>query len=215
MRPNPKLKKFSTYDPTKDSRQISIKELCDNIEEGKIILPIFQTFIRWGLSKAIDLFDFQLLGKAAVSPISVNIIENVDLAVNQVAFVNRKPIDKKELQGKMSVNDGQQRLTCNYKAYINHEDFSDVYLDITKGKFLVNKERRAGQIPVGVLYNKNDSIFKKYCESKKEFRDFDIFGLLTDIRKKFFSYYYTVNIAKDLSDEEQQQWFDVLNRAGR
>jgi len=215
MRPNKKLIEFSTYDPTKDSRQISIKDLCNDIEEGKIILPIFQTFIRWNIQKAVELFNFQLFGKAAVSPISINLIENVDLAVNQVAFVDRKPIEKNSLYGKMSVNDGQQRLTCNYKAFVNHKDFEHIFLDITKGEFLINKDaRKKGQIPVGIIYNNDDVIFKKYCKSKNEFQDFDIVGLLTDVRKKFFSYYYIVNIAKDLSDTEQQSWFDVLNRAG-
>ena len=215
MRLSKKLVEFSTYDPTKDSRQISIKDLCDDIEDGKIILPIFQTFIRWNVQKAVELFNFQLFGKAAISPISINLIENVDLAVKQVTFVERVAIETNSLHGKMSVNDGQQRLTCNYKAYTNHIDFKHVFLDISKGQFLINKDtRRRGQIPIGILYNKDDVAFKNYCKSNKEFQGFDIMGLLTDVRKKFFSYYYIVNIAKDLSDIEQQDWFDVLNRAG-
>jgi hypothetical protein len=215
MRKNPNLVKFSTYDPTKESRQVSIKDLCDDIEKEKIVLPIFQTFIRWNIQKAVELFNFQLFGKAAISPISINLIENVNIAVNQVTFVDRMPIDKSRLYGKMSVNDGQQRLTCNYKAYIGHEDFKHVYLDIPKGQFLVNKDdRRTGQIPVGIIYNHDEEVFKKYCEGKTEFHGFDIQGLLTNVRKKFFSYYYIVNIAKDLSGKEQQKWFDVLNRAG-
>ncbi|MDR1688738.1 MAG: hypothetical protein LBS21_09040, partial [Clostridiales bacterium] len=179
-----------------------------------IILPIFQTFIRWSIQKAIELFEFQLFGKAAISPISMNLIEKVDEAVNQVTFLSREPIDKISLHGRMSVNDGQQRLTCNYKAYTNHIDFQDILLDIVKGKFIYSKERKFGQIPVGVIYNKDDAVFQKYCMENEEFQAFDVIGLLTAVRTKFFSYYYTVNIAKDLSGEEQQEWFDVLNRAG-
>ena len=75
-------------------------------------------------------------------------------------------------------------------------------------------ERRKSQIPVGILYNKDEMTYKKYIKEHKEFQSFEVNSLLTDVRKKFFSYYYTVNVAIDLSDAEQQEWFDVLNRAG-
>ncbi|MGN7300342.1 hypothetical protein [Ferdinandcohnia sp. SAFN-114] len=32
---------------------------------------------------------------------------------------------------------------------------------------------------------------------------------------KFFNYFYTLNFAQDLSGEEQIEWFNVLNLAGR
>lgn len=38
-------------------------------------------------------------------------------------------------RGQYSVVDGQQRLTTNFKAYINHEDFRNIVLDLGKGVF--------------------------------------------------------------------------------
>lgn len=215
MRLSKKLIELSTSDPTKDSRQRSIKDLCSDIENEKIILPIFQTFIRWNIEKSVSLLNFQLFGKAPVSPISVNLIQNPEIAVPQVTFIDRIAVSKEKLSEKMSVNDGQQRLSCNYKAYTNHEDFKNIYLDLSRGAFVENKdERRKSQIPVGILYNKDEMTYKKYIKEHKEFQSFEVNSLLTDVRKKFFSYYYTVNVAIDLSDAEQQEWFDVLNRAG-
>lgn len=215
MRLSKKLIELSTSDPTKDSRQRSIKDLCSDIENKRIILPIFQTFIRWNIEKSVSLLNFQLFGKAPVSPISVNLIQNPEIAVPQVTFIERIPVAIEKLSEKMSVNDGQQRLSCNYKAYTNHEDFKNIYLDLSRGVFVENKdERRKSQIPVGILYNKDEMTYKKYIKEHKEFQSFEVNSLLTDVRKKFFSYYYTVNVAIDLSDAEQQEWFDVLNRAG-
>lgn len=215
MKLSKKLIKFSTSDPTKDTRQRSIEDICIDIENERIIIPIFQTFIRWNIEKSVELLNFQLFGRAPVSPISVNVIQNPEIAVKQVTFIDRKPIPKEKLSGKMSVNDGQQRLSCNYKAYSNHSDFKDIYLDLSKGKFLENTgKRKSSQIPVGILYNKDKSVYKGYIKEHKEFQDFEVNSLLTDVRKKFFSYYYTINIAVDLSNKEQQKWFDVLNRAG-
>ena len=195
MRLSKDLIKFSTSDPTKDTRQRSIEDICIDIENERIIIPIFQTFIRWNIEKSVELLNFQLFGRAPVSPISVNVIQNPEIAVKQVTFIDRKPIPKEKLSGKMSVNDGQQRLSCNYKAYSNHPDFKDIYLDLSKGKFLENTgKRKISQIPVGILYNKDKSIYKGYIKEHKEFQDFEVNSLLTDVRKKFFSYYYTINI---------------------
>ena len=59
MRLSKKLIELSTSDPTKDSRQRSIKDLCSDIENERIILPIFQTFIRWNIEKSVSLLNFQ------------------------------------------------------------------------------------------------------------------------------------------------------------
>jgi hypothetical protein len=139
----------------------------------------------------------------------------METAVQQVTFLTRESIDKSDLKGKNSVNDGQQRLSCNYKAYINHDDFKCVVLDITVGKFIINNESlKTSQIPVGVLYNKDPEVFNEYLSKHKELQAFNIQTLLVNIRNKFLSYYYTINYAIDLSGEEQVKWFDVLNLAG-
>lgn len=212
---NKNLEYYSTFDPTKESKPMSLGNLCKEIQEEKITLPIFQTYIRWKINKSIDLLQFQLDGKAPVSPISINIIESKELAVPQVSFIERNKIDSNRIVGKYSVNDGQQRLSCNYKAYIDHEDFRCIVLDITSGKFEINNGKLTkSQIPVGKLYNKDPKVFKKYLEDNKQFQEFEVQNVLTNVRNKFLSYYYTVNYAKDLTEEEQRKWFEVLNLAG-
>lgn len=211
---NENLKKVANYDPTKESKPSPLSDLCNNIYENKIVIPIFQTYIRWNLEKSVDLFNFQLNGKAAVSPISINIIENKDIAVEQISFITREPIKLTEKQI-YSVNDGQQRLSCNYKAYINHEDFKSIVLDLQLGYFVINeKNLKSTQIPVGVLYNKDSNILQEFLKNRRQFQDFETQMLITKIRSKFMSYYYTINYARDLSQEEQVEWFDVLNLAG-
>jgi hypothetical protein len=211
---NKVLQYFSNFDPTKETKTVSLGTLCNEIEKGKVTLPIYQTYIRWKTEKSVELLNFQLKGKAAVSPVSMNIIENKDMAVQQVTFVERKLIVG-DLKGIHSVNDGQQRLTCNYKAYIDHEEFRCVVLDIARGEFVINTgEIKKSQIPVGKLYNKDPKVFQDYLREHKELQDFEVQTLLTAIRGKFLSYYYIVNYAKDLTEEEQLLWFDVLNLAG-
>lgn len=213
---NKKLEKDAAFDPTKESKPISLGNLCKSIEEGKMTLPVFQTYIRWRIEDCIELLNFQLSGKAAVSPISVNIIENKELAVPQVTFINRELMcDKENIVGKESVNDGQQRLSCNYKAYVDHDDFKCIVLDLSLGKFVLNTGAiKKSQIPVGKLYNKDYTVFKQYLKEHKELQDLDVQDILTRIRNKFLGYYYTVNYARDLTETEQQEWFRVLNLAG-
>lgn len=212
---NKRLEVFSTFDPTKESKPMSIGNLCKEIEENKLTLPIFQTYIRWKIEKSISLLNFELSGKAAVSPISINIIENKELAVPQVSFLTRDIIDNDDILGKNSVNDGQQRLSCNYKAYIDHEDFKCIVLDITTGVFTLNTGTpKKSQIPVGKLYNKDPKVFTQYLKEHKELQTFEVQDLLTRVRNKFLGYYYTVNYARDLTEEEQREWFEVLNLAG-
>ncbi|WP_339196242.1 hypothetical protein MKY95_32815 [Paenibacillus sp. FSL P4-0176] len=212
---NKNLEMFSTFDPTKESKPVSLGNLCKDIEERRLSLPIFQTYIRWKVEKSIDLLNFQLSGKAAVAPISINIIENKELAVPQVSFIERERIDIEESAGKHSVNDGQQRLSCNFKAYTDHEEFKCVVLDITTGKFVMNTGAfRKSQIPVGKLYNKDPKVFSQYLKENKDLQVFEVQDLLTKVRNKFMGYYYTVNYARDLSEKEQREWFEVLNLAG-
>lgn len=212
---NKKLKEYAAYDPTKESKPISIKDLCLEIRADKLTLPIFQTYIRWNIDKSIKLFNFQLFGKAAVSPISINKVENKEIAVPQVSFIYRDKIDLDLNSNINSVNDGQQRLSCNYKAFIDHEDFKIIVLDLVQGKFIKNTGLlEQYQIPVGKLYNQDENIFFDFLNKNKQFQDFHIYSLLLSIRAKHEKYYYTVNYAKDLTEEEQREWFEVLNLAG-
>lgn len=215
IRINKNLIFYSTFDPTKESQPVSLKTLCDDIQSKKITLPVFQTYIRWTIEKSVSLLNFQLNGKAAVSPISINKIENKDLAVPQISFLERELINQDDVVGKHSVNDGQQRLSCNYKAYTDNDEFKAIVLDITLGKFVINYGQiKKSQIPVGKLYNQDDSVFDEYIAHHKELQSLEVQRLLTKVRNKFMSYYYTVNYAKDLTEEEQLEWFDVLNLAG-
>ena len=76
----------------------------------------------------------------------------------QVSFIDRELLDNVE-RGQYSVVDGQQRLTTNYKAYVNHEDFRNIVLDLGKGVFTeVQGAIRNNQIPAGVLLHKDDSL---------------------------------------------------------
>lgn len=203
------------HDPTKDSQQMSIESLCEKIENSQMTLPIFQTYIRWDINKAVDLLNFQLKGMAPVSPISINLINNRSKAIQQISFIDRELIDISGDRSILSVIDGQQRLSCNYKSYTNHEDFKCIVLDITFGEFRVNTEAvKKNQIPVGILYNKDISVFKNYLKDHKSLQEFDVHDLLTGIRKKFMKYDYTLNYAKDLNENEQLEWFEVLNLAG-
>lgn len=209
------LPKYADFDPTKESHTRAIKDLCNDIEMNNIVLPSFQTYIRWQIEKSIELLNFQLRGKAAVAPISINRIRYKGDVGTQITFINREPIPKDEIINKQSVVDGQQRLTCNYKAYSDHPDFKNIVFDITLGKFLLNIESlKDSQIPVGVLYNKDSNVLAKFIKKRAYLQPYDISGLLGRVRNKFMGYYYTVNIANDLTETEQLEWFEVLNLAG-
>lgn len=212
---NKELAFFAVFDPTKDSKSVSIGTLCKDIEDGKMTLPIFQTYIRWTLEKSVSLLNFQLNGMAPVSPISINIIEDIEIATDQVTFVEREFIEKTDVISKYSCIDGQQRLSCNYKAYTDHDDFRCVVLDIRQGKFIINTGAiKEDQIPVGKLYNRDDKEFDNYLKQHKGLQVFEVQNILTKVRNKFLGYYYIVNYAKDLTEEQQLDWFEVLNLAG-
>lgn len=211
---NKNLIQSASFNPTKKSYQIPIRKLCEQIENNEIVLPIYQTGIRWTIQKSIDLLNFQLLAKAPVSPISINEIRNEDIAVDQVSFITRSIISE-NLQGKLSIADGQQRLSCNYKAYTNHPEFRNIILDLAKGKFLlVNEEIKRHQIPAGKLLNKDINVLFKYVENNSYLKKPEVMNILLLIRNKLYDYNYTVNLAEDLTEAEQIEWFEVLNNAG-
>ena len=114
-----------------------------------------------------------------------------------------------------TIVDGQQRLTTNYKAYTDSEDFRNIVLDLIKGRFLlVEGAIERYQIPVGKLLNKEDSVFYSYVMNSKYLRKENVLPVLLQCRTKIRNYYYTINQADDLSEDEQIEWFEVLNNAG-
>lgn len=200
------------FDPTKTVQQKFIFDMCKEIKDNKITLPIYQRDISWTLQKSVDLFNYQLFGKAPVSPISIN---NIDKnIVEQVSFIDRNKGIKVD-NNHWSVVDGQQRLTTNFKAFINHDDFKNIVLDLGVAKFLViNKKLNNNQIPVGILLNENMEVLKDFIKKRKNMQDFDVQNLILGVRKKITGYNYTINIANDLTENEQIEWFEVLNNAG-
>ncbi len=214
MKVNKILITSSNKNPTKESRQQTISDLSEMISKNELTLPLYQRDLSWTLDKCIDLFNYQLLGKSPISAISINVINNTNEHVPQVSFIDRELVENVS-NNHYSVVDGQQRLTTNYKAYVNHEDFKNIVLDLGKGKFIKSDtEIKRNQIPVGILYNGNNEVLQKYISEHKELSSFDINGLLLQIRTKFMNYNYTINSASDLTEDEQIEWFEVLNNAG-
>ncbi|MDY4604031.1 DUF262 domain-containing protein [Clostridium tertium] len=216
MRINEELLKAASFNPTKRTYQITISNLCEKIENEEITLPLYQRDVSWTIEKAVDLLNYQMLGPAPVSPISVNEINNTEDGsyVVQISFIDREII-KDIKRGQLSITDGQQRLTTNYKAYINHEDFRNIVLDLSKGCFtFVDKELKKNQIPVGMLLNKDTNKLFEYINKNSVLSKPEIINVLLQIRGKIRDYNYTVNLAEDLTEDEQINWFEVLNNAG-
>ena len=216
MNINRQLLEAANLNPTKNSRQEYIFTLCEYIEKKELTLPLYQRDVSWTLPKCVELLNYQLLSKSPISAISINIINNVseEFAVPQVSFIERELLPK-AVRGQMSVVDGQQRLTTNYKAYIDHPDLKNVVLDLGKGEFVINNESfRKNQVPVGILLNKDDKKLIEYTENNKALTSPLIVNALLQIRNKIKTYQYTINFATDLSEDEQIDWFEVLNNAG-
>lgn len=214
MRISKDLIKAASVNPTKKSTQMSIIEMCSKIDDQAISLPLYQRDLSWTLDKCISLLNYQLLGKAPVAPISMNVINDTNECVPQVSFIDREIIPGVE-RGQLSVVDGQQRLTTNYKAYCNHEDFRNVVLDLGRGKFVESEQAiRSNQIPVGIVLNKDDAVLFEYTNSKPSLRKPEVTNVLLQVRSKIKNYNYTINSADDLNEDEQIEWFEVLNNAG-
>lgn len=216
MNINKHLLEAANLNPTKDSRQEYVFTLCEYIEKNELTLPLYQRDVSWTLDKCVELLNYQLLSKSPISVISINIINNTEkeFAVPQVSFIERELLSK-TVRGQMSVVDGQQRLTTNYKAYCNHPDLQSVVLDLGKGKFVINAGvYRENQIPVGVLLNKDDNELITYTEKNKALSAPMTVNALLQIRNKIKTYQYTINFATNLTEDEQIHWFEVLNTAG-
>lgn len=214
MRISKDLVKAASVNPTKKSTQMSIVEMCSKIDEQAISLPLYQRDLSWTLDKCISLLNYQLLGKAPVAPISMNVINDTNECVPQVSFIDREIIPEVE-RGQLSVVDGQQRLTTNYKAYCNHEDFRNIVLDLGRGKFVESEQAiRSNQIPVGIVLNKDDAVLFEHTSNKPSLRKPEVTNVLLQVRSKIKNYNYTINSADDLNEDEQIEWFEVLNNAG-
>lgn len=210
------LEKNAHYNPTKETVRKSIEDLCREVEDGEIIMPIFQRDLAWLLQKRISLLNFQLNGPAPVSPISMNKIGPMSLDMEHVELLSRNPVLAEGLRGKLSVIDGQQRISTNYEVYNNLASVENIVLNIGTGLFRDTKGKsvKNNEIPAGLLYNKNPDVYLEYIEEHPELAHFKVVSLLNQVRSKFFNYFYTVNYAKDLTGEEQIEWFNVLNLAG-
>ena len=93
MNINQKLIKAAEFNPTEKSHKLTVLSMCQQIEKQQITLPLYQRDMSWSLRKCIALLDYQLLGKAPVSPLSVNAINNLQDCVPQVSFITREIIN--------------------------------------------------------------------------------------------------------------------------
>ena len=212
IRVKKELKAMSEINPTRQSQLLTISQINDMIDLKYLALPLYQRDVSWTIKQSVDLLNFEILGKAAVSPLSFNEVNRFEKNVLLVTFIERELISSEEYNNvKLSVVDGQQRITTNYKAYIDHEDFKNIVLDLTKGRFIeITDLIKEGQIPVGKLFNRSMDVFNSACGSF----DRNIYNLLVTLRTKFSQYNYTINIASKLNEHEQIEWFEVLNNAG-
>lgn len=213
IRINSKLKKAASFDPTQKSYNMPIHEMCTRVAENELTLPLYQRDMSWTLKKATELLDYQLFGNAPVSPLSINEINNGDF-VPQVSFINRSLIENDSVKnGHMSVVDGQQRITTNFKAFINHPDFVNIVLDVSSANFkIIETSPTKSQIPVGVLLNQSSQVLEDYLTEKGLI--IELYSLLVNIRSKMHNYSYTINVASNLTEKQQIEWFEILNNAG-
>lgn len=213
-RVHPNLKNCLKYNPTDFSHTYSIENLNKEIKVGKITIPIYQRDLSWTVQKCVDLFNFQLFGKSAISAISILEADDKN-TVKQISFISRKELNDEELVGSYkSVIDGQQRLSANFMAYIGDEYLQNIYLDLGRGKFriILDERLRDTFVPVNILLNEDRNLINNFIVEKKY--DSEAEYIIKDIRTKLFSYKYTVNMAKSLTIDEQIEWFKVLNNAG-
>lgn len=202
------------FSPSKQTRPMSIMEICQKIESNTLTLPVFQRDLTWTINQAVDLFNYQALGASPMAPISINEITSKNY-VDQISFFDRDTILDVSSRNHYSIVDGLQRTSTNHKAFINHEDFNRIILDLKKGIFRTVKVINTSiHIPIGILYNKDPLVLSNYLNSIESLNNDKLKNILLGIRTKFLHYSYTVNLAEDLTEDEQIKWFEVLNNAG-
>ncbi|WP_050568335.1 GmrSD restriction endonuclease domain-containing protein [Lacticaseibacillus paracasei] len=212
IRISERLSPSAALNPTKTSQTKSVFDMCEDIENNKISLPLYQRDLSWPIKKAIALFNYQLFGRAPVAPISMNQIEEHN-EIPQISFLDRQRLDNDSVIGNLSIVDGQQRLATNFRAYMNDPEFEHIVLDVTVPIFKeIKTAPRSNQIPVGILLNKSSSALKNYLQQQGTLTD--LYPTLLEVRNKLSNYNYTVHIARNLNEDQQIEWFDVLNTAG-
>lgn len=215
------LNDASGFSPNKSNRMETIVELCNLIDQNMITIPLYQRSLSWTEEKSVSLFNYELFGKAPVAPLSFNLINQINKnEIPQLSVIGRNRVNP--VTGTLSVVDGQQRLVTNYKAYINDPSFSNIFLDIRENKFILlrkHKNNSKYQIPVGKLLGKNDHFKESIEDYLSDFYDdaeqkYALSSCLSDVRFKLEHYPFTMHIARDMNENEQVEWFNVLNHAG-
>ena len=122
---------------------------------------------------------------------------------------NNKHFQNSELST-LTVIDGQQRLSIYLKAYTNNSDYSNIVFDYDSCIFKENFSPSNKQIPIGILFNQDFSIFNNYL-TKIETPEVN---LIKTIRNKFMNYTIWIMYANNLFRDQQLNWFTELNNAG-
>ena len=98
---------------------------------------------------------------------------------------------------------------------MNDPEFADIVLDVSRAKFqTLNSPIKNYQVPVGILLNKNVDVFYAYMNDNSFLKKDITKDAVYSVRKKFFGYSFVINLAEDLDEAEQVNWFEVLNNAG-
>lgn len=179
---------------TVDSKDMSIKELCDLIDRGRIRLPKYQREFVWNTEQVCSLWD--------------SIVKNISLgSVTLWETFNRldddksigglilQPVDKSvELRYAL---DGQQRITSIYGAYkgltIGKIDFKKFYVDVSKDPTTYFPESSIHYIEdFSAVSNKNDYFNSNYLLTT-DFKELLKLGVLPGVLGVLSSYdsYFT------------------------
>ena len=83
MKISKNLMQAASFNPTEKSHKMTVLDMCKKIESLDITLPLYQRDVSWTLNQAIELLNYQLLGKAPVAPISMNIIRTERISAHK------------------------------------------------------------------------------------------------------------------------------------
>ena len=61
--------------PTKQSQLLPVQSINTLIDKKEIVLPLYQRDVSWTIKQAVNLLNYEILGKAPVAPLSFNKIE--------------------------------------------------------------------------------------------------------------------------------------------